>query len=199
MLLGEKGSSGGAGRELALDTGEDALDQGAASVLPTREVAAHLGSHPSEAPSALSSLGGDDALSMQLLPVVEMISFTVEFGIGQHLTDVRVAACGSDQRGQEGAVVRRAPAGGLCQQELLIDIDDHQPLQPVPPGKRFLRVMMHPTDKERAEGPAAQTSRIHRHASTPTTGPASTAEAASPKASSIVPDSSRRRKRYNVV
>ncbi len=97
VLLGGKGSAGGAGRELALHTGEDALDQGAASVLPTREIAAHWGSHsPWRTPSALPSLGGDDALSPQLLPDVEMISFTVEFGIGQHLTDARVAACGSD-------------------------------------------------------------------------------------------------------
>ena len=93
VLLGEKGSAGGAGRELALDTGEDPLAQGAASVLPTREVAAHWGSHsPWRTPSALPSLGGDDALSPQLLPDVEMISFTVEFGIGQHLTDARVSA-----------------------------------------------------------------------------------------------------------
>jgi hypothetical protein len=103
-------------------------------------------------------------LCPESLTNVGVISLAVEFGIGQHQSDASLLGSGFDHRGQIRAVVPRAAPCGLRQQELLIQVRHHSPLQPVPPRQRLLPVMEQATHKERADRSLRQTRRVHADA-----------------------------------
>src|ERR1700682_602774 len=79
-----------AGRELAFYRTEKALDQGSASVKPSRKGSPHFGAHSMDAPGFLSTLGGDHAVCSELLADIGVIPFAVELGVGQHQPDARL-------------------------------------------------------------------------------------------------------------
>src|SRR5450759_4619948 len=70
------------GRELAFHRTEQALDQGSASVEPSRKCSSHFGAHSMDAPGFLSTLGRDHTLRPKLLPDVGVIPLAVELGVG---------------------------------------------------------------------------------------------------------------------
>jgi len=70
------------GRELALHRREEALEQSAASVEPSRKRSPHLGADSMDAPGFLSALGGDDTVCSKLPANIGMISLAVELGVG---------------------------------------------------------------------------------------------------------------------
>ncbi len=83
-------AAGCAGRQLALDRREDALDQSAASVEAMRERPAHFGPDALDSPGLLPALGGNHALRPELLLDVGVIPLAVELGVGQHQPDAGV-------------------------------------------------------------------------------------------------------------
>lgn len=125
-----------ASRELALGRREDPFDQSPA-VESLRKCPPHFGTHSVDAPSFFPALGGDHALSSELLADVGMISFAVEFGVGQDQADRGSLRGCFDNHRQIGTVVPRAPSCGLRQQKVLIQIRHHHPLQPLPPRQRL--------------------------------------------------------------
>jgi hypothetical protein len=166
-LLHTQGTTWCTGRELALDRRKQALDQSAAPVHSSWEFPTHLGTHSVAAPGLLSALGGDYALRPELSPDVGMVSLAVEFGVGQHQPNARLLRSRWDDRGQIRAIVPRAAARDLRQQKLLIQIRHNHPLQPMPPGQRFLPVVMHAPHKKRADCALRQARRIDRYAGAP--------------------------------
>src|ERR1700745_1913568 len=78
------------GRELALYRTEQALDQRATTIDPSRELPPHLGAHSMDAPGFLSTLCGDHTLGPELLSDVGVIPLAVELGVGQHYPDARL-------------------------------------------------------------------------------------------------------------
>ncbi len=154
--LHRQASPRGARRELAFDRGEYALDQSASPVESRRKRPAHLRTDTTYSPGFLSTLGGDHALCPELLTDVSMIPFAVELCIGQDQSDGSLLRGGFDHRGQIGAVVPRTAARGLRQQELLIQIRYHHPLQPMPPRQRLLPVMVQATHKNVLTAPCAK-------------------------------------------
>src|ERR1700680_2200787 len=95
-------------RKLALYRREDALDQSAAPIEPSRKRLPHLGANSVYAPCLLATLGRDHALCSQLPPNIGVIPLAVEFGVGQHQSDARLLGSGCDDRGQVGTVIPRA-------------------------------------------------------------------------------------------
>ena len=85
--LHAQAASGSTGGELAFHRGENALDQVAASVEPSREGSPHLGADSVYAPGFLATLGRDHALRSELPANVSMISLAVEFGVGRYQSD----------------------------------------------------------------------------------------------------------------
>ena len=75
------------GGELSLHRREDTLDQGAASIQPSRKRPPHLSADSLDAPSLVATLGRDHALCSELPANIGMISLAVEFGVGQHQSD----------------------------------------------------------------------------------------------------------------
>src|ERR1700758_1345170 len=71
-----------AGRELALDRREDALDQSAATVELLWKCPPHFGADPADAPGFLSALGRNHAPRTELSADVRVIPLAVEFGVG---------------------------------------------------------------------------------------------------------------------
>src|SRR6516165_5406632 len=162
--LGAQRSTRGTSRELSFDRGKYALDQCAASIDSLRKGPPHFGTHAAQAPSFLSAFGRDHALRSKFLPNVGVISLAVELGVGQHQADGCLLRSRFDDRGQIRTVVPGTAPRDLRQQELLIQIRHHHPLQPVPPRQRLLPMMMHPAHKKRAHRPLRQTRGVHRDA-----------------------------------
>jgi hypothetical protein len=96
-----------------------------------------------------------------------VILFAVEFGVGQHQPHGRLLGSRLDDCGQIRTIVPRATSCDLRQQELLIQIHDDHPLQPMSPRQRFLPVMMHAPLKECADRSLRQARRIDGHAGSP--------------------------------
>ena len=117
-------------------------------------------------PGFLSALGGNHALRSEVLADVGMIALTVELRVGQHQPDAGLLGSRFNDGRQIRAVVPRTAPRELRQHELLIQIHGHHPLQPVPPRQRFLPVMMHAPNKERAHRALRQTAGVHGDAST---------------------------------
>ena len=180
LLHGQRATRG-ASRELAFHRGEEGFDQSPAPVELTRKRSPHLCAHAVDAPGFLPALGGDHTLRAELLPDVGVIPFAVELGVGQHQPDPCLLGSRLDDRRQIRTVVPRATSRDLREQELLIQIGHHDPLQPMPPRQRFLPMMMHAPHEERAD-------RAPRNRRT-----------VSPTARSMVTSSRRCRKRYRVV
>jgi hypothetical protein len=166
--LGAQRAAWCTGREFALHRTEQALDQRATTIDPSRELPPHLGAHSMEAPGFLSTLGGDHTLCPELLSDVGMIPLAVELGVGQHQTNARLLGSRFDHSGQIRAIVPRATSRDLRQHKLLIQIRHDHPLQPMPPGQRFLPVMMHPPHEEGADRSLRQARRIDPHAGSST-------------------------------
>src|SRR6516164_2239091 len=156
-----------AGRELAFDRGEDTLDQRAAAVESARKRPPHFGTHAAYAPSFLSAFGRDHALRSELLTNVGMISFAVEFRIGQYQSDGGLLRRGFDDGGQIRAVVPRTSSGALRQQKLLIQIRYDHPLRPMPPRQRFLSMMVQAAHEKRADRSLCQSRGVHAYAGSP--------------------------------
>ena len=68
----------------------------------------------------------------------------------------------SHQLRQVGTIVPRSPTCRLRQNELSFQIDNRQPLQPMPPRTRLLRVVVHTAHKERAHRTLGQSRGIDR-------------------------------------
>jgi len=115
------------------------------------EIGTHLGPDAMNSPRLFSAFGGDDALGMKLLADEGMVALGIEFGVGQHAADGCVGMGLSDQGGKVGTIVPRSLPGRLCQDELLLHVDDGQPFQPMSPGQWLLGVVVHAADKERAD------------------------------------------------
>ncbi len=75
-----------------------------------------------------------------------------------------------NQSGQVGAIVPRRLPGILRQDQLPIDIDHHQPLQPVAPRHRLPRMVIHPAHEVSADCALCQSRTIHGYRS-PTSPP----------------------------
>src|SRR6267154_4927990 len=191
----------GASREFSFDRREQALDQGAAAVKPSWEGTPHLGTHSVYAPGFLPPLGGNHALRSEAFADVGVIALAVELRVRQHQPDAGLLGSSFDDGRQIRAVVPRPSPRELRQHELLIQIHGHHPLQPVPPGQRFLPVMMHASHKERAHRALRQTGGVHGDASPLPlwrSEPRSR-RTVSPTARSMVWSSRRCKKRYSVV
>src|SRR6266403_356292 len=155
----------GASREFSLDRREQALDQGAAAVKPSWEGTSHLGTHSVYAPGVLPTLGGKHALRSETFANVGGIALAVDLRVRQHQPDAGLLGSCVDDGRQIRAVVPRPAPRELRPHELLIQIHGHHPLQPVPPGQRFLPVMMNAPHKERAHRALRQTGGVHGDAS----------------------------------
>src|SRR5580698_10682916 len=129
--LGAQRTTGRASRELALHRTEQTLDPSTAAIKASRERPPHLGTHSADAPGFLSALGRDYALRPELAPDVGVISLAVEFGVGQHQPNARLLRSRLDDRGQIRAIVPRAAARDLRQQQLLIQIRSNHQLRPM--------------------------------------------------------------------
>ena len=81
-VLGDGQTTGSARGELALGRREDTLDQRTLAVASEREAGPHLGANAVELPGGLTPLGGDDALSAELVANVVMIALAIERGVG---------------------------------------------------------------------------------------------------------------------
>jgi hypothetical protein len=130
-LLSAQGTTWCTRRELALDRRKQTLEQSTAPVHSSWEFPTHLGTHSVAAPGFLAALGGDHALRPELLSDVSRISLAIEFGVGQHQPDARLLGSHLDDRGQIRAIVPRAAARDLRQQERLIQIRHDHPLPPM--------------------------------------------------------------------
>src|ERR1700730_6210311 len=117
-LLRVQRAARSAGRELALDRTEQALDQRSASVEASRERSPHFGADFMNMPGFLSAFGRDHALRPELLPDVGVIPLAVELGVGQHQPDARLLGGGFDDSGQIRTIVPRTTSCDLRQQEL---------------------------------------------------------------------------------
>jgi len=149
--LGAQRTTGRASRELALHQTEQTLDPSTAAIKASRERPPHLGTHSADAPGFLSALGRDYTLRPELAPDVDVISLAVERGVGQHQTNGRSRGSRCDEVRQIPTIVPGPAARALRQQKLLIQIRHDHPLQPMPPGQRFLPVMMHAPHEEGAD------------------------------------------------
>ena len=200
-LLHGQQPAGRAGREFAFHRREDALDQSTAPIKAARKCPPHFGSHPAHSPGFLPTFRRDHTLRSESLPDVGVVPLAVEFGIGQHQTDPRLLGSCLHDRRQTRAVVPGAPPSHLCQHTLPVQVNHHDPLQPVPPGQRLLPVMMLASDEEGAHRPRRQAGGIDRHAG-PLSPPGHTLpnrRTVSPTARASVASSTRFRKRYSVV
>jgi hypothetical protein len=98
-LLRAQRAAGRTSRELALYRTEQALDQSAAAIEPSRERLPHLGTNSVHSPRFLPAFGGDHALRPQLLADIGVIPLAVEFGVGQHQPDARLLGSRLDNSG----------------------------------------------------------------------------------------------------
>src|SRR5713101_3487828 len=111
----------------------------------------------------LPALGGNRTLRSELLPDVAVISLAVELGVGQSQHYYILLGNYFYQSEQLNAVVPRTVSRDLRQRNLLIQIRQDHPLQPMSPGQRFLPVMIHPPHKDRADRSQRQACRIDSH------------------------------------
>src|ERR1700758_434841 len=118
-------------RQFAFGYRKDSLDQGTAAIFLTRKIGTHLRTNAMNGPRLFSTLGGDDAEGMKLLTNKGVIALGVELGIGQHAADRSVGVRLCDQAGQVGTIIPRCLTRRLRQNELPLQIDDGQPLQPM--------------------------------------------------------------------
>ena len=163
-------------RKLAFDRREDTLDQSTTPIESLRERLPHFGAHAVHAPSFLPTLGGNHTLRSKFLSNVGVIPLAVELRIGQHQPNAGLLRGGFDDRRQIGAIVPRATSCRLRQQKLLIQVRHDHPLQPMPPGQRFLSVVMQTTHEKCADRSLRQTRRVHAHTGSPSSFPASPAQ-----------------------
>jgi hypothetical protein len=137
-------------RQFAFGNREDGLDQGTTAILLAGKRRAHLRTNAVNGPGLLPPLRRDDTASMKLLANESVVPLGVELGIGQHAADRSMRMGFGYQSGQVGAIVPRGSACRLRQDELPLEVDDDQPLQPVPPGQGLLGVVVRTAHEERA-------------------------------------------------
>jgi hypothetical protein len=131
--LREQASAWSTTGQFALGNPEDSLDQGTAAIFLTRKIGTHLRTNAMNGPRLFPTLGGDDAEGMKLLTNKGVIPLGVELGIGQHTADRSLGMRLRDQAGQVGTVVPGGLTRRLRQNELPLQIDHRQPLQPMAP------------------------------------------------------------------
>jgi hypothetical protein len=153
--LSHKGFSWRSGREFAFHGRKDTFDQAAAAVAAAREVLAHLltitcGSAAGEA------LGGDNAFGVQLFPAESVIALRVKLRVGQYASYGGMLMGFLNQSGQTGAIVPRSLPRTLGQYQLPFHVDHDQPLQPMTPRHRLLRMVMHATYEKGTHGALRQ-------------------------------------------
>jgi hypothetical protein len=129
---------------------------------PCWHLIAHLGSYPVNVPRRPAPLGRHDALGRQDLTDRLMVALTVELGIGQYQGNGHSPVGDIDQRAQGGAVMGRAAARGLRENQSPVDIHDHDPLEPVAPGQALASILGS-RHEERPDGTRCEASRVHRH------------------------------------
>jgi len=129
------------------------------------KVRPHLCTHAMGLPALLAGFSGDDAAGMEMFADMGMVEFAVELGIGQDETDGADALGGVEERAKSGAVVGGTGVSPLGEHELPVEVDHHQPLQPLAPRHRLLRVVVHATHEAGADRALAQAGGIDRHPS----------------------------------
>lgn len=111
----------------------------------------------------LAALGRNDAAGSELLSDMGVVEFAIELGVGQHQTDGADSVGGVHQRTQVCAVVRGSGVGLLRQHQLPVEIDCHQPLQPVAPRHGLPVVMVQTAHEKRADRPRAEAGGVDSH------------------------------------
>jgi len=161
--LCKQASARGTTGQLAFGHGEDGFNQRAATVFPARKRGPHLRSDTMNPPRLFPALGGDDAQGMQLLTDESVVTLGIELGVGQDTAHGSVRMGLSHQFGEMGAIVPWSLTHRLRQDELPLQIDDGQPLQPMPPRQGLLGVVIHAAHEECAHRARGKSGRIHRH------------------------------------
>ena len=164
-LLHRQQAAGRASREFALHRREDTLDASPVPIEPARKRSTHFCTHSADPPGLLPAFRWDHTPCSELLPDVGMVSLAVELGVGQHQPDAGLLGSRLHNNRQTRAVVPRATPRHLRQHALPVQVDHHDPLQPISPRQRFLPVMMQAADEEGAHRPRRQARGIDRHAS----------------------------------
>ena len=161
--LREQASAGSAAGEFAFGNGEDSFNQGTTAIFLTRKMVSHLGADAVNAPGFLPTFGGDDAQGVKLLADKGVIALGIEFGIGQHTAHGSVGMGLRDEFGEMSTVIPRGLTRRLCQDELPLQVDDGQPLQPMPPRQRLLGVVIHAAYEEGADRALRQPGGVDGH------------------------------------
>ena len=156
-----KGMAGSTARELSLGRGEDRLDQVAATVAALRELGPHASPHAG-CRQATAALCRDDAFGVQFFTDKRMVAFRIELGIGQNPLYAYVARGPAYQPRQRGAIIPGRLPRILCQDQLLIHIDDRQPFQPVPARSRLARELLGAANKVAADPALGQPGCVKR-------------------------------------
>jgi hypothetical protein len=167
--LGQQTTARSAAGKFSFDGREDCLHDGTPAVEMAWEMVAHLGTDAMKMPGFLAAFSGNDAARSQALADVRVVEFAVELGIGQDQTDSTDGVGGIQEGAQISSVVGGSSVSLLGQKQLLVQINCHQPFQPVPPRHGLLVVVVHAADKESTDGAGAETSSIGGHRS-PTSG-----------------------------
>jgi hypothetical protein len=95
-----------------------------------------------ECPTTGAAFGRDEILGLELLAAEGVIAFGVELGVGQHAGDRSMFVRLADQDRQSCTIVPRRLASPLSQEDLLLHVDDGEPLQPVLPSALLLAEML---------------------------------------------------------
>jgi hypothetical protein len=82
--LRPEGAARGSSRKLAFDRGDDALNESAPTLEVRWKFLAHPGPYPLNVPPHTAPFGRNEALVMQDVANMLMVTLTVELGIRQH-------------------------------------------------------------------------------------------------------------------
>jgi hypothetical protein len=136
----------GTRREFAFYHGERGFDLDALAVGFRRKAAEHQIANFAIGDTA--TLGRDNALRSQTLPNVLVIGFAIEFRIRQHQAEGRTAGRHIQQGRQKAHVRSRSLMRLLRQQNLLLEIHDNHPLQPMTMTRMPLGLLFRAADEE---------------------------------------------------
>lgn len=104
-------------------------------------------------------------LRSQLLANISMVALTIELRVSQNEPDGNHLVSDTHKAGQVS--VPRSTPRVLSQHQLPIQVDNDQPLQPMPSGQRLLRVVMHTPDEKGANRALGQSGGVNSDAGTP--------------------------------
>ena len=132
LLQGHQ-AAGSANQAFALHRREDTFGPRRVLLESAPKRSPHLRTHPAYAPGFLPVLRWDHAPCPELLPGVGGVPLAVELGVGQHQSDASLLEGGLHENRQVRTVVPLAMPRHLCQQVLPVQVNHHDPLQPISP------------------------------------------------------------------